>query len=428
GNLINSHPGNQQYRALVDAYTEQYANASSKKEKRAIAMQIYAEMEKLVPPVRFLVEGPSMTDTAAAVVDAAPPHDIKDSSSKVGSSSSRVNLALLNKSWLRVEPEKVLVKILHRLRERVQDQEILSTAAADINPDIAVHPIQDVFQASMPTAEDWKLLNHQLQFSGIETSGTQGTMEQGMKSSDLSKYVKESGFDVVADWLSQSRTLDLEPDSSQPLREYTLRHWIMSSASSALCVALKLTECLIEAEKDDQSGHVNPIPLASIAPDNVMIRAKVGSEVELSDDTQETIEYAWIMSFVGDDLATGEVMARLVALGKVMYELFSSKELIMEDNITDIPTMVSMHSIDLRNESKSSDQRAQKKSYWRSDQAGDEISMNIFASLAVHGVPWSLCALVKNLIECRHGAFCADDAYSSLADLQADLQLMLDNP
>jgi hypothetical protein len=244
-----------------------------------------------------------MTDTAAAVVDAAPPHDIEDSSSKVGSSSSHVNLALLNKSWLRVEPEKVLVKILHRLRERVQDQdqpsvaiplpqmntsdkliaeqgitvqngdyfakdeshepiEILSTAAADINPDIAVHPIQDVFQASMPTAEDWKLLNLQLQFSGIETSGTQGTMEQGMKSSDLSKYVKESGFDLVADWLSQSRTLDLEPDSSQPLREYTLRHWIMSSApvieinaatsvqsstefakytQSALCVAFKLT-------------------------------------------------------------------------------------------------------------------------------------------------------------------------------------------
>ncbi|KAL7431415.1 hypothetical protein ACHAXH_005029 [Discostella pseudostelligera] len=46
GNLINSHPGNQQYRALVDAYTQRYDNAKFKKEKRAIAMQIYAEMEK----------------------------------------------------------------------------------------------------------------------------------------------------------------------------------------------------------------------------------------------------------------------------------------------------------------------------------------------------------------------------------------------
>ena len=225
GNLINSHPGNQQYRALVDAYTQRYANAKSKKEKRGIAMQIYAEMEKLDPPVRFLVEGPSLTDTAAAVVDAvAATHDNEDCSSKVGSSSSDVNPSLLNKSWLRVEPEKVLVKILHRLRERVHnlasvaiplpqmnisdkliaDQEInvqngdyssnddsfgpvriISTAAADINPEIADHPVQDGFQASMPNTEDWKLSNHQLKDSVVETSAkNQGATEQGMKSSD----------------------------------------------------------------------------------------------------------------------------------------------------------------------------------------------------------------------------------------------------
>ncbi|KAL3762353.1 hypothetical protein ACHAWU_003858 [Discostella pseudostelligera] len=237
GNLINSHPGNQQYRALVDAYTQRYANAKSKKEKRAIGMQIYAEMEKLDPPVRFLGEGPSLTDTAAVVVDAAPPHDNEDSSSKVGSSSSHVNPALLNKRWLCVEPEKVLVKILHRLRERVQDlasvaiplpqmnisdkliaeQEITEQngdySAKDdsfdpmrihrsigTNPEITIQSVHNAFRSGVPFTEDWKLSNHQLQVYGVETSANQGTTEQDVKSSVssidsqyLRKYVEGSG-------------------------------------------------------------------------------------------------------------------------------------------------------------------------------------------------------------------------------------------
>ncbi|KAL7431414.1 hypothetical protein ACHAXH_005028 [Discostella pseudostelligera] len=194
----------------------------------------------------------------------------------------------------------------------------------DTNPEQSVH---DAFQAGVPFAEDWKLSNHQVQVYGVKTSANQCTSEQEMKSSDLSKFVKDCGLDLVADFLSQSPTLDHEPDSSQHLQEYTLRQWIMSSKPeiefnaatsmqsstefakytlSALRDALKLTECLIEAEKDEQHGHINPIPLASIAPANVLIRATVGSEVDLSDNTQETIEFAWIMSFVDDDLATGE--------------------------------------------------------------------------------------------------------------------------
>jgi hypothetical protein len=158
-----------------------------------------------------------------------------------------------------VEPEKVFVKILHQLRERVQDQDQPSVAVPplpqvnvssmliveqeiteqsgdysandnsfdpvrihcsfDTNPEQSVH---DAFQAGVPFAEDWKLSNHQVQVYGVKTSANQCTSEQEMKSSDLSKFVKDCGLDLVADFLSQSPTLDHEPDSSQHLQETTV--------------------------------------------------------------------------------------------------------------------------------------------------------------------------------------------------------------
>ena len=74
----------------------------------------------------------------------------------------------------------------------------------------------------------------------------------------------------------------------------------------------------------------------------------------------------------------------------------------------------------LGNESETQSNNCQYKKMHRSNHAADSYSEYV-SKLESNGVPWSLCALRRNLLECRHGSFCEDDAYTSFADLQVDL-------
>ena len=60
--------------------------------------------------------------------------------------------------------------------------------------------------------------------------------------------------------------------------ELTVKQWIIEHRShdpknikGALPIALKLTDFLIEAEKEEQNGHQNPIPLNIIAGSELRI-------------------------------------------------------------------------------------------------------------------------------------------------------------
>ena len=254
---------------------------------------------------------------------------------------------------------------------------------------------------------------------------------------DLSEFLEGNALDLE---------FDCEQDLSQQLREYTLRQWIRNSKpdishssaesaqssanyiQSALIIALKLTECILEAEKDEQNGLGNPIPLDSINIENVVIRARKGEpETDDSDDARENIEFVWVMSFVGDDSAAGSVMARLFAVGNILYELFSTAELIAEDDLTSFQ-MASLDSINISNDDES-ELASRKKNNWRSAHRHADNWISIYiAVLESTGVSLSLCSMVKNLLECRHDPFCDDDVYASFEDLKLDLQMMLDNP
>jgi predicted ATPase len=48
--------------------------------------------------------------------------------------------------------------------------------------------------------------------------------------------------------------------------------------------------------------------------------------------------------------------------------------------------------------------------------------------LRMKGVPYSLCDLIRNMIDCVNGDFMGNDSYSDLVDVTCDLQLMLDKP
>ncbi len=123
-------------------------------------------------------------------------------------------------------------------------------------------------------------------------------------------------------------------------------------------------------------------------------------------------------------------MSRLFAMGKVLYELFSTLyELFstIEPAVTDKPPvqMASVYSVNLGNDgADADDNHTQKKKH----SFADDTNLNYVARLESIGIPWSLCALVKNLLECERDPFSDNDAYASFFDLQVDLQLMVDNP
>ncbi len=416
-------------------------------------MQIASEIERLEPPGRFLLEDHS--------------RNVTKRNNGCDDPNSNIHPSIAEKVWIVAEPAKALTKIMHRLRERGNEDsavipvqiskecgaEDITSAVDQVKHHSASNTedgnsdmlqVQDV--ARGPSLERVDLQaqpdscsSDQLLFNDTSTNRDVTSIAGNLDSDSLSEYLNGLGLDFELD--SES-TPQLDHPASHHLREYTLRQWVMLSKpeisfsattslqssvevgkymKSALLIALKLTECILEAEKDEQNGHENPIPLASMAPENVLIRAKVESGTGHLDEAEEIIEFVWVMSFVGDNSATGEVMARLYAMGKVFYELFSTR-LKMKDST---PAMISMSSMNLSDVR--SVHRSQKKTHWRSVHSDDEVS-NCIANLASAGVPWSLCALVKNLLECKHVPFYGDNAYASFADLKADLQLMLDNP
>jgi len=90
---INNHPGNRQFRSMVDAQKENFGKATSKKEKRAVAVVIYGQIQSLHPPGRFLA------------MDRSSNHNSADDYSNEDFVST--------KTWSVVAPDKALMKIMH---------------------------------------------------------------------------------------------------------------------------------------------------------------------------------------------------------------------------------------------------------------------------------------------------------------------------
>ncbi|KAL3756236.1 hypothetical protein ACHAWU_007187 [Discostella pseudostelligera] len=58
GGVVNSHPGNEQYREIVERKKRIYLTARFKREKRLIASSIVQEIRSMDPPGRFLIKDP----------------------------------------------------------------------------------------------------------------------------------------------------------------------------------------------------------------------------------------------------------------------------------------------------------------------------------------------------------------------------------
>jgi hypothetical protein len=57
--VVNSHPGNEQYRKFIDLKKQLYLTARFKREKRLISCQIVDQVRNLNPPGRFLMNDPA---------------------------------------------------------------------------------------------------------------------------------------------------------------------------------------------------------------------------------------------------------------------------------------------------------------------------------------------------------------------------------
>lgn len=112
GTIINTHPGNQQFRSLVNSQKQLFGNAKSNKEKRSIITSIFVTIGHLHPPGRFLVEDRRSSSAWSN------PSNIDGSDQSGVPSLSNIHPTLLTKTWSLVENEKALDKIMHRLRER----------------------------------------------------------------------------------------------------------------------------------------------------------------------------------------------------------------------------------------------------------------------------------------------------------------------
>ncbi|KAL3806185.1 hypothetical protein ACHAXA_011734 [Cyclostephanos tholiformis] len=252
--------------------------------------------------------------------------------------------------------------------------------------------------------------------------------------------------------------------------ELTLRGWIERSnvASKfapkeyirlALSVALKLTECLVETETDGvrvgyDSGKL--IPLASIAIENVILITREtalassgweGGEGRVGDTmTREEIEFVRIKCSTEDGSNTGWIMDRLFRLGVIFCFLFSGGDDIlstlnegMEESFYYLDVFKSsINSTDLEDDNDESICQNQTNNNIHQSRPSNKIQRQMsttnhtfeccVAKLESLGIPYSLCSLVGNLLDCGRGNFCGDDAFRSFAEVKLDLELMLINP
>jgi len=247
-------------------------------------------------------------------------------------------------------------------------------------------------------------------------------------------------------------------DNNNDNTDQTLRQWINStklkyhatadsdgntnntSSSSAeyiraaLPLAIKLIEFFIFFIDKEKGGDILLLPLECINAKNVYLRFLQNYRNE--ELLQETIiiDSVWIMrspndSDIDNPSSTGcNMQSRLFAVGLILYELFSTEEPLLNDDIhVSLNASTSVSGINLDDSSSTSDYRPQKRTYQSSSQTGDKVDTCV-AKLERKGLPRSICILVKNLLDCSRGDYCGDETYSSFVELRQDLLLMMNDP
>lgn len=442
------------FRTIVDLQKDNFAREKVRKEKRAIAKNLMDTIYGLDPPGRFLEENRSQRTTndsdksREGVDDADDACDSSNVRGYDGGHESGLHPKILSKTWVCVDPDRALSKIMQRLREKDMpcpqsaDAAVsscgqvanassragsdCSSAEGDSNPANMKSPPEP--EPAVSSVTPIISVQQDPPSSGANVS----QMAEGLSWIDPLPTGKDCEIvDEEVDTFLRDFNSEFGDVKSSEVQEFTLNGWMEHMMMklggpgispgyirSALPIALKLTECLIKAEEDEQNGLKNPISLSSIATANVLIQVSGGGG-----QGEESIVHVAVTDCGGE---ASNVASRLFALGTLLYDLFSVGKLCHEgisvDACLNQPSIVaSMESVGFGNDPPS-EPTAKKPSSSVYNTSG------FSANLEAMGVPLSLCAIVNDLLDCCNSEFKGNEAYESFAELRIDLGLMINDP
>ena len=343
GTPTNNHPGNLRLRLLVDIAIEEAATASKpgrKKEKpRAIAERIISQIQTQQPPGRFLIE------TTGASSSSLTPQ----------STTNNIHPTVMGKVWIVVDHEKAVAKVMHRLREKKEEEggnkmSAKKESKADCDPSLGqmkgasdinnpnldtdcidheflsflddADPISEADRDALDCSEKQQLtttLGSSLidVFKSDERKDCQDEAVFQQQRVGAEDDLEHNGLANSCDWDLDSLDFQQDEDAEYDVKEHTLRQWIEQkdgqspdNLKSGLKIALKLTEFILEADEEERSGKGNALPLDSITAENVLILAS--RQVE---GKEEMIDFAWIRSSLDESPAGGGRIGSIVCHG-----------------------------------------------------------------------------------------------------------------
>jgi len=270
GPATTAHPGNRRFRTIVDAQKQKFREEKERRVKRAIAVNIMDAIHSLQPMGRFLTEDHSSKEPT-----------IRRSVDQGGCGS--IHPIILNKAWVCVERDKAITKILQRLREKevVHNQTLNSGSGQRAS---AAEESTNVTVSQLPSLVSYSLIGKSVHCPPLTDSSTttpaskspvpHSSDNAGQHESEIidPTYAFEGSIpETDVDAFLQDFSAQHDQGEILGLRKLTLNEWMEESRlkmgdsgnvsehiRSALPIALKLTEYLIEKKRRDRMGTEIP--------------------------------------------------------------------------------------------------------------------------------------------------------------------------
>jgi len=318
---------------------------------------------------------------------------------------------IFQQQYIQQQQEELTQQIL-ATEQQIQEQTLGMAAAVMHNNDQQITPPQPLVPLVATAGHEELIQRQQQELTRQEES------EETMYELDK-QHEDQLPKQTLRQWIQRMKVLLSNQHTTYSYYEYI--------KIAALPIAQMLVECIIDSDVDEDI-----IPLEFIKIDHVLIVQEGGKS-----------DFVWIQyegsdssSDDSDDAVVGTVQSRLLAVGVILYELFSAEEepqieclrtlLLSRSSATSV--MSSMNLNDNKPDPNEDNNDRQSRPQKRSSQTPrDEVSTYI-TKLEEKGIPRSICTVVKNLLDCSKGDYCGDDTYSSFVDLHQDLLLMINNP
>ena len=284
--------GNQYFRSIIDKHKVNYDD-KQKNQKRGVADEIVNNITQRGG--RFLVE---VEDDATC--------------SKIGidGGESHVHPILLAKNWVVVRKEKVMLKVLHRLREKIviEDHRALSEKAediCDIESKVSQNPSTNIQRDGIVEGKETRrttsqpMVSDELDFYFEQTFNSKRGANQTTMSSIISlrEWIERAleSADIPRP-ANESSASSLGPDSND--WSAVIRRTLAVSSDSYLTSALRVARSLADqcCEADENNGGHQPLLPAPGTDWAARVVVHLSNEHRSIDDYKEDLQplpFSW---------------------------------------------------------------------------------------------------------------------------------------